>query len=48
MSVAARHDYATLSVDPLSPTIGAEIGGFRMNGDLPEEQIAEIRWALLE
>lgn len=40
--------YETITVTPLEPTIGAEIGGFRMDGDVPPEQIAEIRQALLD
>ena len=40
--------YRTIGVEPLTPSIGAEISGFKMSGDLPEEQIAEIRAALLE
>jgi taurine dioxygenase len=48
MSAAPQSDYATLRVEPLSPTIGAEISGVRMSGDLSDEQIAEIRRALLD
>ena len=40
--------YRTIEVEPLTPTIGAELSGFRMSGDLPAEQLAEIRRALLE
>ena len=40
--------FETLEIRPLSPTIGAEIGGVQMSGDVPDEQIAEIRRALLE
>lgn len=39
--------YETISVDPLSPTVGAEVGGVRMSGEVPSEQVAEIRQALL-
>jgi len=40
--------YETIRVEPLSPTIGAEIGGVRMSGDVSDLQIAEIRQALLD
>jgi len=45
---AAQTAYETITIDPLSPTVGAEIGGARMGGDVPPEQVAEIRRALLE
>jgi taurine dioxygenase len=48
MSAAPQSEYATLEIEPLSPNVGAEVAGFRMSGDLPDEQIAEIRRALLE
>ena len=48
MSAAVQSEYETISVAPLSPTIGAEIGGVRMNGDLSESQVAEVRQALLD
>ncbi len=48
MSAAAEQPFETIEIAPMSPTIGAEIRGFRMCGDLPEEQIAEIRRALLD
>ena len=28
--------FDTISVRPLTPTIGAEIGGLRMSGDVPD------------
>ncbi len=40
--------YRTITVEPMEPTIGALVGGFRMDGDVPAEQVAEIRAALLE
>ena len=40
--------YETITVTPIEPTIGAEVHGFRMDGDVPPEQIAEIRRALLD
>ena len=40
--------YETITVEPLSPTVGAEIGGVRMSGDVSAAQVAEIRRALLE
>lgn len=53
MSAAAttaeyQNAFDTISVRPLTPTIGAEIGGLRMSGEVPDEQIAEIRQALLD
>ncbi|MDG2304236.1 MAG: TauD/TfdA family dioxygenase [Candidatus Binatia bacterium] len=45
---AAWANYRTITIDPLSPTVGAEIGGVRMSGDVSSEQIGEIRRALLE
>ena len=50
MSSAAvtQSQFETISVSPLSPTIGAEIGGVRMSGEVPDEQTAEIRQALLD
>lgn len=48
MSAAVQTEFETISIAPLSPTVGAEIGGFKMSGDLPDEQIAEIRQALLD
>ncbi len=43
-----RPTYETVTVDPLEPTIGAEVSGFRMNGDVAPEQVADIRQALLD
>jgi len=40
--------FETIGVSPLSPTIGAEISGVRMGAAVPDEQIAEIRQALLD
>jgi taurine dioxygenase len=48
MSAALENTFETISVSPMSPTIGAEIGGVRMSGDVTDEQIAEIRQALLD
>ena len=50
MSTAAdlNHPFETIAIQPLSPTIGAEISGVRMSGDVSDEQIAEIRQALLD
>jgi taurine dioxygenase len=47
-AVDPYRSFETLEIRPLSPTIGAEISGVRMNGDVPDEQIAEIRQALLD
>ena len=40
--------YTRFSLAPVTPTIGAEISGLRLGGDLPEETITELRHALLE
>jgi taurine dioxygenase len=48
MSGIPRTQYQTISVEPLSPTVGAEVEGFRMDGDCSSSCIAEIRQALLE
>jgi len=48
MNAAPDMQYETIRIEPLSPAIGAEIGGVRMSGDVPPEQVAEIRRALLE
>lgn len=40
--------YETFALRPLSPTIGAEIGGPNLREDLSPEQLAEIRRALAE
>ncbi len=45
---AAETGYHTITIEPLSPTVGAEIGGVRVNGDVSPEQVAEIRRALLD
>ncbi|MEW6598766.1 MAG: TauD/TfdA family dioxygenase [Pseudomonadota bacterium] len=45
---AKRAPYETLSVQPLTPVIGAEIEGVDLSGELSERQFAEIRRALLE
>ncbi len=47
-AAAQAPQYDTITIDPLSPTVGAEIGGFRMDGEVPPAQLAEIRRALLE
>jgi taurine dioxygenase len=50
MSTAAemQRDFETISVHPMTPTIGAEISGVRMSGEVSVEQVAEIRRALLD
>ncbi|WP_024794460.1 TauD/TfdA dioxygenase family protein [Tomitella biformata] len=40
--------YERFSVAPMTPTIGAEVDGIRLGGDLDEETMAELRRALLE
>ena len=37
-----------LSIPPLSPAIGAEVGGIDLGAELSDEVIAQIRHALLE
>lgn len=39
--------FTRLEVSPLTPRIGAEIGGIDLRDDLPDELIAEVRQALL-
>jgi len=48
MSAAPQHEFQTLQIEPLTPTLGAEIGGVRMSGDVSDLQVAEIRQALLD
>jgi len=48
MTTPLESKYETITADPLSPTIGAIIGGVRMSGDVPDRQIEEIRRALLD
>jgi taurine dioxygenase len=40
--------YCHLALQPLSPTIGAELSGVDLGADLDDETIAEVRRALLE
>ena len=40
--------YDMFTVAPMSPTIGAEISGIRLSGDLGADLLAELRRALLE
>ena len=40
--------YESFSLAPVTPTIGAEISGLRLGGDLSDATIAELRRALLE
>jgi taurine dioxygenase len=44
----AERAYQTIAVEPLSPTVGAEIRGVRMGRETSDAQIAEIRQALLD
>ncbi|MEL6890822.1 MAG: TauD/TfdA family dioxygenase [Actinomycetota bacterium] len=41
-------DPRTLTITPQSPTIGAEVGGIDLSGELPDAVIAELRQALLD
>ncbi|MDJ0788970.1 MAG: TauD/TfdA family dioxygenase [Myxococcota bacterium] len=47
-ALETRSEYETIELEPQSPTIGAVISGVRMGADVPAEQVAEIRRALLE
>lgn len=40
--------YEHLTLTPMGPTIGAEVAGVRLSGDLAPEVLAELRRALLE
>ena len=48
MAAAATNQYQTIHLEPMSPTIGAEVSGVRMSGEVSAEQVAEIRQALLD
>lgn len=48
MAAAPSTDYQTITLAPLTPTIGAEIGGVRMSGNVSPLQVAEIRRALVD
>lgn len=39
-------DYRRITVEPVAPTIGAEVSGVRLGGDLDDDVMAEIRRAL--
>ncbi|HET6211038.1 MAG TPA: TauD/TfdA family dioxygenase, partial [Jatrophihabitans sp.] len=39
--------YHTIEVSPLTPVIGAEIGGVDLSQELPDEQLAELKRAFL-
>lgn len=43
-----RRTYTHLTLTPMSPTIGAEVSGVRLTGELADEVLAEIRQALLD
>jgi taurine dioxygenase len=38
--------YTRITVDPVAPTIGAEVGGVQLTGDLDESTMGELRRAL--
>jgi taurine dioxygenase len=40
-------DYATIKVAPLTPVIGAEVTGVDLAGELPAEQLSEVKRAFL-
>ncbi|MBW2295163.1 MAG: TauD/TfdA family dioxygenase, partial [Deltaproteobacteria bacterium] len=48
ISAVRETEYETITVNPLSPIIGAEIGGVRMGADCSDRQVKEIRQALLD
>jgi taurine dioxygenase len=43
-----QQPYNHLGIQPLSPTIGAELTGVDLGHDLADENLAEVRRALLE
>lgn len=45
---ADARPYELFDLDPCTPTIGAEVSGIRLGGDLAEETMAELDRALLE
>lgn len=45
---AARAPYPRFTLEPLSPTIGAEIHGPRLDAPMDDETLADVRRALLE
>jgi taurine dioxygenase len=48
MSAAPQHEFQSIQIAPLTPSIGAEISGVRICGDVSDTQVAEIRQALLD
>ncbi|MEU8925845.1 TauD/TfdA family dioxygenase [Kitasatospora sp. NPDC048545] len=42
------HPYRTITVDPVTPVIGAEISGIDLSQELPDEQLAEVKRAFLD
>lgn len=48
LAAADDRPYELFTLDPQTPTIGAEISGLQLGGDLPDEVLAELRRALLE
>lgn len=48
IAASPRAPYETISVNRLTPIIGAEVSGVDLSRDLPERQLAEIRRAFLE
>ena len=46
VSDASDATYARISVEPVTPVIGAEISGVDLSGPLDEQTIAEIRHAI--
>ncbi|MET4048148.1 MULTISPECIES: TauD/TfdA family dioxygenase [unclassified Rhodococcus (in: high G+C Gram-positive bacteria)] len=47
-AAADDRPYELFTLNPQTPTIGAEISGIRLGGNLTEEVLAELRRALLE
>ncbi|MFI6638521.1 TauD/TfdA dioxygenase family protein [Streptomyces sp. NPDC050504] len=47
VTTAPPEVYDTISVDPLTPTIGAEVSGVDFSKELTEDQVAEVRRAFL-
>ncbi|HEV7369249.1 TauD/TfdA dioxygenase family protein [Arenibaculum sp.] len=48
IAASPRAPYETITVNRLTPIIGAEVAGVDLSRDLPERQLAEVRRAFLE
>ena len=45
---AAKQSYASFTVEPCTPVLGAEIEGIDLGGDLSDQQVQDLRDALLK